>query len=191
MTTQPDIDFGAHWDVLGAEVPDDLAGVRVLDVGGAGDHVPSSAPFHDRGAADVIRCRVPSDLEGNIGADFGLVYCRDSLQLDPHPMNLLTRLWHVTDPEAVLLLESRILSDSEQSRYGRFVAAEEGEDSPAHFVPGRLALRWMVEVSGFDVDRWLPSEARADDRCQVSAYLRGTRVARQPALDLATPARSE
>ena len=50
----------------------------------------------------------------------------------------------------------------------------------------------MVEVSGYDIDRWLPEKAETTGvGSQASAYLRATRTERIPALDLATPARSQ
>lgn len=180
---------GAHWAVLGPEVADDLADVRVLDVGPAEAPDQSSAALGDRGAKEIVR-RGPLDLDDNVEGTFDLVYCRDSLQSDPHPMNLLTRLWHLTEAEGILLVESRVMSAPEQSRYGRFVRADGGASS--HWVPGRLAFRWMVEASGYDVDRWLHDGAQPPGGGdQANAYLRATRTERNPALDLATPARSK
>ena len=56
-------------------------------------------------------------------------------------------------------------------------------------MPGRLALRWSVETSGFDVERWLESGGEAEPT--VDAYLVAKRTERYPALVLATPARPE
>jgi hypothetical protein len=178
-----------HWAVLGPEVPTNLANLRVLDVDSGEAPDQASAALGERGAEETVR-RGPLGLERDLGGGFDLVLCRDSLQCDPHPMNLLTHIWHLTKAGGILLVESRILTAPEQSRYGRFVAAD-GESS-SHWVPGRLAFRWMVEVSGYDVDRWLLQQAETtDEEGWASAYLHATRTERNPALDLATPARSQ
>jgi len=182
-----------HWSVLGPEVPEDLAGRLVLDVSDPGLAIDgSSEALLARGAREVVRWQPPGDIERDPSEGFDFVYCRDTLQRDPHPMNFLSRLWHLTAEGATLLLESRVIPAPEQSRYARFVAGAAGGDSSPEWLPGRLALRWSVETSGFDVGRWLPSPAgEPKDAQAVSAYLRATRVARQPALDLAIPGSSQ
>lgn len=179
----------AHWSVLGPEVPSDLSGRRVLEVGDdpEGSARPLAASMRDRGAGEVVQWRFPRGLEDGSGEPFDLVYCCGSLQRDPHPMNLLTGIWHLTRPGSTLLLESQIITAPEVSRYGLFVTDPE-DGSSSHWVPGRLALRWMVEASGFDVDRWLATEStEAGESDRASAYLSATRTERAPALDLANP----
>jgi hypothetical protein len=177
----------APWSVLGPEVPDDLAGKRVLEIQGGGESEATEA-LRGRGAAELVRWRFPEPLE-NPGEPFDLAYCAGALQGDPHPMNLLTRIWHLTRTGGTLLLESQVLTATEISRYGLFVNDPGGA---SRWVPGRLALRWMVESSGFDVDRWIDEGARGADAPEAaSASLRATRTDRAPALDLANPHNQE
>lgn len=179
----------AHWAVLGSALPESIAGIRVLDV--SGDSAPdrSSMMLEELAPRELIR-RAPGELEADLEGEFDLVFCRNSLQCDPHPMNLLTRLWHLARSGSVLLLESKAITTPEQSRYARFVTAAEAGGSSSYLLPGRLALRWMVEVSGYDVDCWLDRHAVEVDG-PISVYLRATRADRTPALDLATPAPSK
>ena len=194
MNDSPPFDKdGSHWAILGPEVPEDLADRRVLDIGDPSLGIDdASEALLERGAREVVRWEPPADLERDSGEGFDLVYCRDTLQRDPRPMNFLSRLWHLTAEGAALLIESKVIPTSEQSRYARFVAGAAAGDSSPEWLPGRLALRWSVETSGFDVDRWLPSAAtEPKDSDAISAYLQATRVARQPAIDLAIPDSSQ
>ncbi|HSK50522.1 MAG TPA: hypothetical protein VK889_08515 [Solirubrobacterales bacterium] len=174
------------WSVLGPEAPDDLAGRRALAIG-ADPEAPAAA-LEERGAA-VVRWKFPGEPLA-AGDPFDLVCCAGgAMQGDPHPVNLLTRIWHLTRAGSALLLESQVLTAPEASRYGLFVA-DPDDGARSHWLPGRLALRWMVEVTGFDVDRWLDGEEDAgSDR--ATAYLRATRTDRAPALDLANPHHQE
>lgn len=136
-------------DALLRELPADLDRSRLLELTDGGD--------------------VEGSLEG-----FDVVLCRDALRASPYPMALLADLWRLAAPAGVLLLEAEIDPAPEHSGYARFVPATSG----AGWIPGRLALRWMVEVCGFDVERWLdPSDAPNDTR----AYLRAVRGEREPA----------
>lgn len=183
MTSSSSPQIQAHWDMLAGEVPADLKGSRVLHVGG-GDDDPSLAALGDRGA-DLVRWRHPDEHQGT-DTPFDLVYCSDALQLDPHPSKLLSDVWHAIAPGGVLLLESQIEPELELSRFGRFVV--DSEAGTSYWVPGRLTLRWLVETSGFDVDRWLGDPVSPPDQpSRVSAYLRATKTDRMPALDLAHP----
>jgi hypothetical protein len=189
MTGSGPLDSNSHWAILGPELPADLDGHRVLDVGAAAseDRAEAAEAFRERGAQDVVAWEPPGDL-GEPGEPFSLVYCRDALQQDRHPMNFLSRLWHLTSEGALLLLESQILPAPELSRFARFVAGAERGDSSPEWLPGRLALRWSVETSGFDVEGWIDSELEASaGHGRPSAYLRASRAARQPAIDLAIP----
>jgi SAM-dependent methyltransferase len=117
-----------------------------------------------------------SDLEDQRVGSFDFILCRDLLRTSPHPMALLASLWRLAAPGGVLLLEAAIDPDPAHSGYARFVPTA---SSGTGWVPGRLALRWMVEVSGFDVERWLSDPAvRGDDS---RARLRAVRAEREPA----------
>jgi SAM-dependent methyltransferase len=107
--------------------------------------------------------------------EFDFVLCRNLLRTTTNPMAFLNELWRLTSPGATLLLEAEVLTEPEQSRLARFVPG-------AGWVPGRLTLRWMLEVSGFDVERWLDDGSPQDG---TRAALRATRAEREP--DSSTP----
>jgi len=172
----------AHWGLFEPELPADLASARALLIQG-GDDADAASALRDRGAEEVVHWRFPTGFDAP-AEPFDLVCCCDAMQGDAHPMNLLSRIWHLTRSGTTLLLESRVLTAPEVSRYGLFTNDPDG----SYWVPGRLALRWMVESSGFDVERWIDAGAAgAGAPEQVSAYLRATRTGRAPALDLANP----
>lgn len=150
-----------------------LSGRRVLVLGGniAGD----AAAFAARGATDVAACGLPSvagpasengssndsasvvrrlawkALDGDEPGGFDLVHCDDLLHRVPDPMTLLRRLRRMTAPGGTLLLSAMTLVDPERSEYLRFLPGRHTDDDPRWFVPGRLALGWMVQAAGFEV----------------------------------------
>lgn len=163
-----------RWVVLARELPEDLSGRRVLDVGSNAGYDPFV--FRLRGADYVLGCE-PFEyinqarflesiyasgadfqkigwqqLEPERHGSFDLVHCHGVLYHEPDPMGLLARLWQMTAPGGTLLLGSMMLADPTLSEYARFVPTTYYGDSTWWWVPGRLALRWMIETSGFDVD---------------------------------------
>jgi SAM-dependent methyltransferase len=200
----PGCDDDTRWQDLGAALPGDLDGVRVLDVGcGAGF---DCFAFAARGAREVLGCEWSGALEqaalieevygtgvsfeatswegldpGRHGT-FGLVHCDGVLQRVAAPMNLLGRLWRLTEPGGLLLIGSAFLEAADVSRYVEFGAATDDRADPA-WVPGRLALRWMVETSGFDADGWFGERPHAGlDVPAATGYLRARRAERAPAI---------
>jgi SAM-dependent methyltransferase len=135
--------------VIERELPDNLSGVRVLEVR-------------------------PGDVLDTTEGGFDFVLCHNVLRSSAYPMALLTDLWRLTSPGGVLLLEADILAEAKRSHCAGFVA----EGSDRGWIPGRLALRWMVEASGFDVERWLD---QADASATTAACLRAVRAEREPA----------
>jgi hypothetical protein len=185
---QTHLDRDSHWATLGPEVPADLSRQRVLDIGAAGGLDDSATSLRARGAREVVGWESPEAPSHEANDPFDLIYCRDSIQRTAHPMNFLSRLWHLSAENAILLLQSRVLPDPESSMYARFVPVALTGDPHSDWLPGRLALRWSVETSGFDIERWLPADASAPgDPAEPSVYLRAIRSDRQPAIDLATP----
>ncbi len=174
------------WKLLGSAVPDDLAGKRVLDVAPPGDADQVSSELDGRGAELLVRADPDAEWKK---AGYDLVVCRDVLQRDPHPARLLTRLWEVMTEGGTLFLHSPVMTEAEKSRFARFVAASAGTGS-TEWLPGRLALRWSVETSGFDVERWLATED-APESGVARAALVAVRTTRLPSLMLATPTRPE
>ncbi len=162
-----------RWISLGAAVPESLVGKRVLDVGSNAGYDPFM--FALRGAEHVVGCepfgfhRQAVFLEsiyrsgvqfeqigweqlspGRFGA-FDLIHCNGLLYHEPNPMGLLLRLRSMLARDGELILGSMILEDAEQSEYLRFIPGSYFGDPTWWFVPGRLALRWMLEVTGFRI----------------------------------------
>jgi len=164
-----------HGTAPSAGLPASLAGTRVLDLGssGSGDR----RRFEDLGAEEVVEGTPPLDRRPGPPRSFGFVHC-GALPVDGRQLLLLSRLWHLAAPGASLLLGSRVLDAAEASRYLSVRAGPAGLE----WIPGRLALRWLVESSGFDVLRWLPEEAVGRPSTEPFAYLAARRSERSPAL---------
>jgi hypothetical protein len=67
-----------------------------------------------------------------------------------------------------------MLEDAELSEYVRFVRSTYAEDPTWWWVPGRLALRWMMDACGFDVEL-VPVKFNGPrgDFAVINGYLRG------------------
>jgi SAM-dependent methyltransferase len=178
MSARPDqsTSLGA---IEGARLPERLEGWRVLEVGGDGS---GGEHFAEMGAA-FESCPEPTHGGSLDEGRFDLVHCSAELDSGLHPLSVYAWIWGLLRPDGVLLVGSRVLAEPAQSQYARFVPAGGTDARVSRWLPGRLALRWMVEVSGFEFDRWLDD---ADDALEgeVVAALQAVRVARQPALDL-------
>jgi SAM-dependent methyltransferase len=135
-------------DLLQRELPEGLDPARLLEV-------------DDRAA-----------VAGPAGS-FDFVLCHDPLRFSPDPAALLSELWRLAASGGVLLLEAEVLPGSEHSAYARFVPPD--HRGPG-WVPGRLALRWLVESCGFDLECWL---GETDD-LGPRAALRAIRSDRDP-----------
>ena len=162
-----------RWEALGPELPADLSGVRILDVGSNAGYDPFM--FARRGATDVLACEPGrfleqarfleeiyrtgvafeplqwEDLDPGVHGTFDLVHCHGVLHREIHPMALLQRLRSLLADGGTLLLGSLMLADPELSEYARFVPGSSGGDEPWWWVPGRLCLRWMIEAAGCEV----------------------------------------
>lgn len=163
----------ARWLGLGERVPESLADQRVLDVGSNAGYDPFM--FHLRGAEHVLACepfefieqarflerlyRTDIDfqplgwqeLDPEVHGRFDLVHCHGVLYHEAHPMAMLERLRAMVAPDGRLLLGSMMLADPELSEYARFVPGAYYGDRTWWWVPGRLALRWMIEATGFEI----------------------------------------
>jgi hypothetical protein len=162
-----------------ARLPDSLDGWRVLAIGG-GD--PGRGYLTGIGADEYVALDQPTpDPELETGG-FDLVICGSSLETDVHPLSLFAWMRRAIKPEGALVAGSRVLSDPTKSQYARYVpAAAMGVHS--RWLPGRLAFRWMVEVSGFDVDGWLAGVGQKGES-EEQAYLQARPADRAPVLDL-------
>jgi tRNA (mo5U34)-methyltransferase len=162
-----------RWVVLGPEVPADMSGLRVLDVGSNAGYDPFM--FRLRGAEHVLACEPFEFIEQALflesvyrsGADFqrigwqdlspdehgtfDLVHCHGVLYHELDPMGLLTRLAEMLAPGGTLLFGSMMHADLELAELIRFVPRAYYGDETWWFVPGRLALRSMIAAAGFEV----------------------------------------
>lgn len=193
-----------RWVTLGAELGEAVQGKRVLDVGSNAGYDPFM--FNLRGAEHVLACepfdfiRQAQFLESiyQTGVDFqkigwqqldpaeqgsfDLVHCHGVLYHEPDPMGLVQRLWRMTAPGGTLLLGSMMLADPQLSEYARFVPTSYYGDETWWWVPGRLALRWMVETGGFDVEREFGQHPGPPGEFEtINGYVRAIRSERQPA----------
>jgi hypothetical protein len=172
-----------HWELIAGDVPDDLSGRKILDVRPEAD--PVSEEIESRKATDIRVWDGAEDLPADAGG-FDLVICREALNRTAYPANFLSRLWAATPEGATLVIQCRVMTPVDLSMYARFVEAATG-DGEFEWLPGRLAFRWLVETSGFDIDHWIDSPALAVAPGEGDAYLVATRVARAPALDVSIP----
>lgn len=162
-----------RWETLGSRIPQDLTGTRVLDVGSnagydafrfavRGATVTACEPFafHEQAAFLESLYETGVDLR-RLGWDelraqtfgrYDIVHCSGVLYHELHPMALLQRLASLVNDDGRLLLGSMILDSPELSECMRFVPGSYFGDPTWWWVPGRLALRWMLEQAGFSVD---------------------------------------
>jgi tRNA (mo5U34)-methyltransferase len=163
----------ARWQGLAGHVPDDLAGASVLDIGSNAGYDPFM--FRSLGAGRVLACEPFAfieqarflesvyrtgieieqlgwqDLDPAVHGRFDLVHCHGVLYHDLHPVALLQRLRPMLADGGRLLFGSMMLADPELSEYARFVPGAYYGDRTWWWVPGRLAMRWMLEAAGFAV----------------------------------------
>jgi SAM-dependent methyltransferase/predicted O-methyltransferase YrrM len=192
-----------RWESIGDHVPD-LSGKRVLDVGSNAGYDPFM--FKLRGAREVLACE-PYEfvhqarfLESiyRTGVDFreigwqqldpgehGLfdfIHCHGVLYHEPNPMGMLLRLRSMLAPDGEMLFGSMLHASAEQSEYIRFVPDAYAGDKTWWFVPGRLAMRWMLEVSGFEVQELTLSEGPRGEFRTLNGYFLARPVATVPEL---------
>jgi SAM-dependent methyltransferase len=183
-----------RWQTLGAHVGD-LGGKRVLDVGSNAGYDPFMLKL--RGADEVVACepfaffRQAQFLESiyRTGVDFrqigwqqldprelgrfDLIHCNGVLYHEPNPLGMLLRLRSMLADEGEMLFGSMLHASAEQSEYVRFVPDAYAGDKTWWFVPGRLAMRWMLEVTGFEVEELMLAEGARGEFRTLNAYFRG------------------
>jgi tRNA (mo5U34)-methyltransferase len=192
-----------RWESIGGHVPD-LSGKRVLDVGSNAGYDPFM--FKLRGASEVVACE-PYEfvhqarfLESiyRTGVDFreigwqqldpsehGLfdyVHCHGVLYHEPNPLGMLLRLRAMLASGGEMLFGSMLHALPEQSEYIRFVPDAYAGDKTWWFVPGRLAMRWMLEVSGFEVRELTLTEGPRGEFRTLNGYFQAKPVAIVPEL---------
>jgi SAM-dependent methyltransferase len=189
----------SRWANLGAEIPEDLGGSRVLDVGSNAGYDPFM--FNLRGAGEVLACEPFEFIEQahfletlyRTGVDFqrigwqelsqerygsfDLVHCHGVLYHEVDPIGLLSRLYEMTAPGGTLLLGSMMLADPALSELSRFVPRAYFRDETWWWVPGQLALRSMIESVGFEVTSSFGESSGPDGEfATINGYFRAVRA---------------
>lgn len=199
-----------RWESLGEHVGD-LDGKRVLDVGSNAGYDPFM--FKLRGAGEVLACEPFTFIEQarflesiyRAGVDFreigwqqldpiehgrfDLVHCHGVLYHEPNPLGMLLRLRSMLADDGEMLFGSMVHASAEQSEYIRFVPDAYAGDRTWWFVPGRLAMRWMLEVTGFEAHELIVSEGPRGEFRTLNAYFLARPAAIAPELQVQQVAR--
>jgi tRNA (mo5U34)-methyltransferase len=160
-----------RWMGLGQQVPENLRGKRVLDVGSNAGYDPFM--FHLRGADYVLACEPFAFYEQALflesiyktGVDFqqigwqglssdshgtfDVIHCHGVFYHEPEMMTMLSRLRQMLKSDGEMFFGTMMLADADLSEYVRFVPGAFYNDPTWWWVPGRLAMRWMLESAGF------------------------------------------
>jgi SAM-dependent methyltransferase/predicted O-methyltransferase YrrM len=182
-----------RWESMGEHVGD-LNGKRVLDVGSNAGYDPFM--FKLRGAKEVLACepfefvhqarflesiyRTGVDfhqigwqqLDPSVHGRFDYVHCHGVLYHEPNPLGMLLRLRSMLADDGEMLFGSMLHASAEQSEYIRFVPDAYAGDKTWWFVPGRLAMRWMLEVTGFEVQELILTEGPRGEFRTLNGYFR-------------------
>ena len=180
-----------RWEWMSEHVAD-LSGKRVLDVGSNAGYDPFM--FKLRGAREVLACepfefvhqarflesiyRTGVDfrqigwqqLDPSVHGRFDYVHCHGVLYHEPNPLGMLLRLRSMLADDGEMLFGSMLHASAEQSEYIRFVPDAYAGDKTWWFVPGRLAMRWMLEVTGFTVEELLVAEGPRGEFRTLNGY---------------------
>jgi SAM-dependent methyltransferase len=196
-----------RWRVLREHVPD-IAGRRVLDIGSNAGYDPFM--FKLLGAAEVMACEPFAfirqmeflesiyhtgiqpcqmrwqELDPDTHGRFDVVHCHGVLYHEVHPMALLERLRAMLTDGGTLIFGSMMLADPELSEHARFVPGAYFGDPSWWWVPGRIAMRWMLETVGLQVgEEFGLSPGPPGEFATVNGYFRATRGEPDPGLTTA------
>jgi Glycosyl transferase family 2 len=133
---------GRH-EALLAELPEDLAGRRVLDVPSRADDVPLA--LGERGAEQLTALEW-EELDPDEVGRFDLIHADGLLDRELRPLPALEQMRELLADGARLYLGFTRTTAAERSEYVRLVESGPGGDVGA--LPGRTALSWMVEAAG-------------------------------------------
>jgi 2-polyprenyl-3-methyl-5-hydroxy-6-metoxy-1,4-benzoquinol methylase len=172
----------------------DLGGARVLDIGTNAGY--DAFMFKLRGASEVLACDPHEfieqahflesiyrsgvefrqlgwqQLDPEVHGRFDFVHCHGVLYHELHPMAMLQKLRAMVSDAGELMFGSMLHASAEQSEYVRFVPDAYAGDASWWFVPGRLAMRWMLETVGFEVEELLLSEGPRGEFPTLNSYFR-------------------
>ncbi len=162
------------------ELADWMVGRRVLVVGD--DAEQAATAFAVRGAASVQTYeRSWNELDPERHGIFEIVYCDGLLDRAAEPLALLRTLRSMITLGGLLAIGATVLDDPERSEYLRFVPDGLPGDPGWRLIPGRLAFRWMLQASGFEVQAALGERPGPSDPLPlVSEYLSATAVNGRP-----------
>ena len=163
-----------RWIELRREIPSDLGGKRVLDIGSNAGYDPFMFRLH--GAEHVLACEPGAshqqalflesiyrsgvtfdqigwqELDPRRHGKFDLVHCNDLLHREAHPLLMLQQLRDMLAEDGQAIIGTMMLADPGLSEHVRFVPGPYHDDPSCWWVPGRLAVRWMLESVGLAVE---------------------------------------
>jgi SAM-dependent methyltransferase len=164
-----------RWETLGDEVPESLAGMRVLDVGSnAGydpfrfslrdpDYLLACEPFafieQARFLESVYKTGIEfrqtgwQGLDSKVDGRFDLVHCHGVLYHEIDPIGLLEKLFEMTAPGGVCLFGSMMHADPALADLVRLVPLSYFGDDTWWWVPGPVAMRRMLVSVGFEIEK--------------------------------------
>ena len=90
-------------------------------------------------------------LDAQRDGPFDIVFCDRVLGAEPAPRELLARLRDLTADGGRIVLGELVLRSVERSEYVRLLP----ESAGGRWIFGRLALRWLIEGAGLEVEREL------------------------------------
>lgn len=190
----------SRWLNLAPEVPDDLSGKRVLDVGSnAGydpfmfnlrnpDYILGCEPFafieQARFLESIYKTGIDFQPIGWQGLDpesqgaFDLVHCHGVLYHEPDPIGLLASLYAMTAPGGLLIFGSMMHADPSLSELSRLVPHAYYGDDTWWWVPGQSALEAMIASVGFEIEHAFANSAGPPGQfATMNGYVRATRPA--------------
>jgi len=200
-----------RWRTLDEHVGE-LKGKRVLDVGSNAGY--DSFMLKLGGAEEIVACEPAAfihqaqflesiyrtridfrqigweQLDPDELGRFDLVHCNGLLNHEPNPLGMLLRLRSMLADDGEMLFGSMLHASGEQSEYIRFVPDAYAGDKTWWFVPGRLAMRWMLEVSGFEAEDLTVTEGPRGEFRTLNGYFRARPVTVVPELEAEQSRRS-